>query len=1150
MHNPIFNPFPGLRSFESDESHLFFGRDGQSDELIKRLRRTRFLAIVGTSGSGKSSLMRAGMLPALQGGFMAQTSALWHIALMRPGAEPVGNLAQALSRIDLFKGQAELAEFQISILRAGLCRNSLGLIETCKQASLPNNENLLVVVDQFEELFRFKQETQTAGHSDEASAFVQLLIEAACQQEVPIYIVLTMRSDYLGDCAQFQDLPEAINDGQYLIPRMTREQRRAAITGPIAVEQGKITPRLVNRLLNDMGDNPDQLPILQHALMRTWDYWQAHRQDGEPIDLPHYEEIGGMLEALSKHADEAYNELPDERSRKIAEIVFKRLTEKGADNREIRRPTRLVELREVAEAEPQELIAVIERFRLQGRSFLMPPAGQELLDETLIDISHESLIRNWKRLKDWVEKETESAKIYLRLAETAHLHQQGKAALWHDPDLIEALHWQKTQQQNAPWACRYHTSYAEALTFLAASCNARDAEILDQERQREEREHLLKERAKLIEKEAKQQSKTLRQTRMFLAFISLALLFTLIIGGYAVSQRKRATENEAAAKRNAERFERLSSLLRLESLQRKRQIIDDNSSRIPMAYKFLLSPIPKEQAIGFEIIAQSYTQLGAHKQAIRDFGLALQIDSSNVTALDGRRYNYTANFQWEEAEKDNKTLVKLRLDPQSEYFFNALNLTRLGNYDAARTEIHKSIDEYVYYNNGGRYQSKIAPDIQKATGRTTLAVNDQANLICLYYELATIEALAGRKEAFFEALKNAAMKKHSVDSVETALFALNLAWSHEQQKSNDYGVKVIQGALWKEAGFPDWALYYYEQFIDTHEKDRNPKYASLYSWVKSETKRLAQSGKPVVFIDPDKDAQSLYLEAMRHRVIVDLESSRGFNKDTDSLLSIAAERINKAIQIDSTNLEILLEKVAINFVQKDYEQVVGDCESIIKGFPKTAPAYLYRAQANLNLHVDTTEVENDLLQALMLDSLDGEVLFVLAQITEKKSLEKALRYIQRATQASISFLLLPDCYYTMARLQRELGFYEDARKSIELATSMGYQNGPYYHEAATIYNKLADKNYYGPEFTVSNETLRLYEAAIQAYLSEMTVLVANTNENNKSNVRGELNKIEKQISSIFEKLNSNAFLNKDGLQEYKTSVETNIRSLRDAYGLL
>jgi hypothetical protein len=133
----------------------------------------------------------------------------------------------------------------------------------------------------------------------------KLFLEAIRQKSAPIYVVLTMRADYLGDCAQFRNLPEAINEGQYLIPRMTREQLRAAITGPVAVGgacgdtgAGKITPRLVNRLLNDVGDHPDQLPILQQALTRTWDYWAQHRKDDEPIDLHHYEAIGSMAKAL------------------------------------------------------------------------------------------------------------------------------------------------------------------------------------------------------------------------------------------------------------------------------------------------------------------------------------------------------------------------------------------------------------------------------------------------------------------------------------------------------------------------------------------------------------------------------------------------------------------------------------------------------------------------------------------------------------------------------------------------------------------------------------------------------------------------------------------------------------------------------------
>jgi hypothetical protein len=121
-------------------------------------------------------------------------------------------------------------------------------------------------------LFRFKPARAMAGRRDEAVAFVQLLLEAARQDEVPIYIVLTMRSEFIGSCPEFPGLPEAINEGQYLVPRMTRDQLRLAITGPIAVGGGTIAHRLVTRLLNEVGDDPDQLPVLQHALMRTWDH--------------------------------------------------------------------------------------------------------------------------------------------------------------------------------------------------------------------------------------------------------------------------------------------------------------------------------------------------------------------------------------------------------------------------------------------------------------------------------------------------------------------------------------------------------------------------------------------------------------------------------------------------------------------------------------------------------------------------------------------------------------------------------------------------------------------------------------------------------------------------------------------------------------
>ncbi len=547
---PIKNPFPGLRPFETDEYRLFFGREGQADELITRLQRSRFLAVVGTSGSGKSSLIRAGLMPALRGGMMAGAGSGWRIAVMRPGGDPFGNLAAELVKEEVLPeaGAGLRAHEAEALIDATLRGGSLGIVDVARQGRLSPSEKLLVVVDQFEELFRFRAARESTSNADEASAFVKLLLEASRQRDLSIYVVLTMRSDFLGDCAQFQGLPEAINEGQYLIPRMTRDERRFAVTGPVGVTRGKISEPLVNRLLNDVGDNPDQLPILQHALMRTWEHWQAHRRNGEPIGIEHYEAIGTMSDALSRHADEAFNQLPDERSRLIAEKLFKALSERGADNREIRHPTRLDLLGKIVGASMHEMIAVIDIFRGGGRSFLMPPAGTKLQPETVIDISHESLIRNWQRLKVWVNEEAQSARIYRRVAEAAVLHGEGSEGLMQDPALQFALDWRDQSNPNAAWAQRYHPAFAESMVYLDQSAGAREAARAESERQRNaelERERREREQA---ERFADEQRRVAHRLRRFTFALVLISLLALITAGASVYLFLKARSNEAHAR--------------------------------------------------------------------------------------------------------------------------------------------------------------------------------------------------------------------------------------------------------------------------------------------------------------------------------------------------------------------------------------------------------------------------------------------------------------------------------------------------------------------------------------------------------------------------------------------------------------------------
>ena len=471
------NPFPGLRPFGIDESHLFFGREGQSDEVLMKLSQNKFVAVIGSSGSGKSSFLYCGVIPILYGGFLTESGSNWNVVVTRPGGGPIENLAEALLRnnVDYVLAEGEEKQVKKTITSTLLRGSSLGLVEAVSQLKSSQNENILILVDQFEELFRYKKSEEGIGSGNESLAFVNLLLEAVAQKEEPIFVAITMRSDFIGECAQFPELTKYINDSHYLIPQMTRDQKRNAIIGPVAVGGSDISARLVQQLLNDLGDNPDQLPILQHSLMRTWSYWQDNHADNEPLDLHHYEAIGGMKQALSQHANEAYEELTP-KQKEICEFMFKALTEKGGDSSGIRRPTRLSTISAITGASEAEVKQVIERFRQPGRSLLTPPAGVPLKANTVIDISHESLMRIWVRLKVWVEEEGEAVAMYQRLSEAAAMYQQGKTGLWRTPDLQLALNWKDKHKPTLVWAQRYNPAFERTMVFLETSKQAFETE--------------------------------------------------------------------------------------------------------------------------------------------------------------------------------------------------------------------------------------------------------------------------------------------------------------------------------------------------------------------------------------------------------------------------------------------------------------------------------------------------------------------------------------------------------------------------------------------------------------------------------------------------------------------------------------------------
>lgn len=525
-----FNPFPGLRAFEEDEEYLFFGREKQIDDLLDLLEKTHFLAVIGTSGSGKSSLVKSGLLPSLHSGFIRGVGKGWRIGVFRPGENPIGNLAACLSGQEFISKEEEEEDFDLApMVESVLRRSDDGIANVVDQflAQLP--ENILLVADQFEELFRFsKYEKTSLKGTRDSVLFVNLLLAAIKDKKRRIYIVFTMRSDFLGNCTEFRGFPEAINKGQYLIPRMTREEVKLAITGPIAVSGAEISPQLVTMFLNGVGDNPDQLPILQHALMRTCDYWSKNTDRTTPISIKEYEAIGKMELALSKHADEAFNELSEEQ-KEICPLLFKTLTEVGTSLGGVRRPTKLLELCELLEVSKKILVPIIDIFRQRGRSFLMPPIEVELNDDSVIDISHESLMRVWLRLVKWFKEESDSVEIYMGLCQAANLHKEGRTGLYRDPELQLALKWKGNQKPTKLWANRYNSSFELAMSFLSES---------------EEQYYFEIEQAKIAAKKKRKRAILLFIFLVFGLLVSISLAYWAMVQRDIADQAKESAEEE------------------------------------------------------------------------------------------------------------------------------------------------------------------------------------------------------------------------------------------------------------------------------------------------------------------------------------------------------------------------------------------------------------------------------------------------------------------------------------------------------------------------------------------------------------------------------------------------------------------------------
>ncbi len=518
------NPFPGLRPFTPEESELFFGREKESDEVFSKLLRNRFVTVTGASGSGKSSLVYCGILPRIKEMGRKEFSP-WRIIIFRPGNDPFESLAHAIHENIAETG---LKEVPVETLLSDLHRESDGISIALKKHIIRGYEKVLLVVDQFEELFRYRTSDTGGTYGTETGEFVENLVNAVSLSDSRVYTIVTMRADFMGECAYYQGLTQLINTSNFLIPRMERENYRQVIEGPVKYAGASIDKSFVETLLDDIDEHSDQLPVLQHALMRTWNHWLELKDPERPLGYADYDSVGTMRNAMARHADEAFGEL-DNRGREICRRMFRALTEKGSDNRGIRRPTVFSTLKSIIDCSSAELAEVIEKFRQPSRSFLTPRYGLPLNEDSVIDLSHESLIRLWSRLTAWVDEEASSIQMYLKLAESSSLYQHGKTGLMRTPDIQLAINWRDREKPTLKWARRYDPAFERAMVFLRTS----EKEYLDEE-----------------ERKLKIQRSKMKRTRIMTIFfggatiIALGLMISAFIQKVSADRQKALEETK------------------------------------------------------------------------------------------------------------------------------------------------------------------------------------------------------------------------------------------------------------------------------------------------------------------------------------------------------------------------------------------------------------------------------------------------------------------------------------------------------------------------------------------------------------------------------------------------------------------------------
>jgi WD40 repeat protein len=484
---------PGLSPFTAAQQKLFLGRKRQVDDLLSIMQSSRFIGVVGQAGSGKTSLIQAGLIPALERGFDGLAGKKWGIAYCRTGVTPIENLAAALAEENVLveegKSSLELQQEIVSELR----KDHSGLLRVASQKELLKQKNLLIILDQFEDIFQFEALSKMRYEQWELdiSLLFNNLARAVAAAKAPIYVLIGLRSSFLPRMYNYRSIQDYLNAGLYALPLLRQDDLKQIIHGSLQENSILLTEEAALFLEKGYDQNAHNLPFLQLCLQRL-----VHKramalplQKGkeEPSSLPRITEATIDMKELSEWGDPThgvaaslenfYNQqLPNDKV--LMQQLFKLITRPGTleDIQEPRTVSQVQEITEVPRSVLIRLLIEIQKAVPSVLEFIQPFTHKtdylhedSINDETIINIGNTYLVYQWQRLLDWINEERESRDTYLRLSERALLFEKGEAGYLIPPDLDVMLQWYSREMPKKAWAKQFNGIYRMAIDYLLNS---------------------------------------------------------------------------------------------------------------------------------------------------------------------------------------------------------------------------------------------------------------------------------------------------------------------------------------------------------------------------------------------------------------------------------------------------------------------------------------------------------------------------------------------------------------------------------------------------------------------------------------------------------------------------------------------------------